>query len=77
MNLIRTYIRLKSITKIPVFSLIGKKKKLTAKIDNFQKFFFHTLDGNKLLYKCAKFPVKLEIPICSAALVKTWQHVLP
>ena len=29
----------------------------SAKIDNFQEFFFHKLDENKLLYKCAKFQV--------------------
>ena len=46
------------MTKITGFSLIGKKKMLTsAKIDNFQEFFFDKLDGNKLLYKCAKFQV--------------------
>ena len=28
-----------------------------AKIDNFQESFFHKLDDNKLLYKCAKFQV--------------------
>ena len=40
------------------FSVIGKKKVLTsAKIDNFQEFFFHKLDDNKLLYKFAKFQV--------------------
>ena len=39
-NLIRTYKRLKSITKITGFFLIGKKKMLTsAKIDNFWEFF--------------------------------------
>ena len=49
---------MKSITKITGFSLIGKKKMLTlAKTDNFQEFFSHKLDGNKLLYKCAKFQV--------------------
>ena len=54
--MIRTYKRLESITKIKGSSLIGKKKMLTsAKIDNFQEFFFHKLDGNKLLYECAKF----------------------
>ena len=56
--MIRTYKRLKSITKITGFSLIGKKKMLaSAKIDNFQDFFPHKLDDNKLLYKCAKFQV--------------------
>ena len=40
------------------FFPIDKKKMLTpAKIDNFQQFFFHKLDENKLLYKCAKFQV--------------------
>ena len=29
----------------------------SAKIDNFQAFFPHKLDDNKLLYKCAKFQV--------------------
>ena len=24
-----------------------------------------------------RFPVKLEIPMCSAALVKKWRYVLP
>ena len=38
--------------------MIGKKKMLiSAKIDNFQEFFFHKLDENKLLYNCAKFQV--------------------
>ena len=56
--MITTYKRLKSITKIRGFSLIGKKKMLTsARIDNFQEFFFDKLDGNNLLYKCAKFQV--------------------
>ena len=57
--MIRTYKRLKSITKITGFSLIGKKKMLTsAEIDYFQGFFFlHKVDDNKLLYKCAKFQV--------------------
>ena len=49
---------MKSVTKMTGFSVIGKKKVLTsAKIDNFQEFFFHKLDDNKLLYKFAKFQV--------------------
>ena len=46
----------------------------SAKIDNFQEFFFHKLDDNKLLYKCAKFQVNSFCGLDFIAMGRKFTH---
>ena len=43
----------------------------------YQTVTFKWSDTADCLTHLRRFPVKLEIPMCSAALVKKWQYVLP